>query len=248
VISNLVNNAAKFTDPGGRIDITVEREASLVRVVVQDNGIGIPHDRLASVFDMFVQVDSSIERRQGGLGIGLTLVRSIVDLHGGTIEARSPGPGRGSTFVMTLPVAAAPAEIPLVEDAGAPRGLRFLVVDDNTDSAESLALLLRVLGNHAETATSGERALEIAPRLRPDVVLCDLAMPGMSGFETARRLRAMEGRTGRLKLVALTGYGASEDRRLSREAGFDEHLIKPIDLAKLQALVGSLSGVASPPP
>jgi CheY-like chemotaxis protein len=207
---------------------------------VRDTGVGIAPDKLASVFDLFTQVDRSLDRAEGGLGIGLTLVKSLTELHGGTVEARSEGPGRGAEFVVRLPV----ARTPPAPDAGQadrpalgrspPR--RILVVDDNVDAAESLGMLLRLGGHDVRTAYDGMAAIQVASEFRPEVVLLDIGLPGISGYEVARRLRRESGLED-VFLVALTGYGQEEDRRRSQEAGFDSHLVKPADPTKLQELL-----------
>jgi PAS domain S-box-containing protein len=248
VLLNLLNNAAKYTEPGGHLGLTAEvvagegRPASL-EIRVRDTGVGIPKGMLPQVFEMFTQVDRSLERAQGGLGIGLSLVRGLVQLHGGTVEARSEGPGKGSEFVVRLPL---PPQVPLEPQpapGAAPAGTngsaarrRVLVVDDNIDSANSLGRLLDLLGYETHTAHDGPAALADASRFRPDVVLLDIGMPGMSGYELARRLRRLPGMS-RALLVALTGWGADDDRRRSHEAGIDYHLVKPVDISGLQELL-----------
>ena len=242
VLLNLLTNAAKYMDPGGRVDLVVKKAGGHAEIRVRDDGIGIAPDMLAGVFDMFRQEDSALDRSRGGLGIGLTLARRLVELHGGAIEAKSEGRGRGSEFLVVLPLAAAPAEGgepgAVGEDRppppGAPR--RILVVDDNRDAADSLARLLTLLGQRLETAHDGLEALEAFARFRPEIVLLDLGMPRLDGYETARRLRAMVG-GGEAFLVALTGWGQEDDRRRSREAGFDEHLTKPVEIAALQRIL-----------
>jgi PAS domain S-box-containing protein len=242
IVSNLLSNAGKFTDTGGTIALAVEDAGEVARIRVTDSGIGIPTDKLDTVFDIFVQLDATLERTHGGLGIGLTLVKSLVELHGGTVEAKSAGLGRGSEFIVSLPVAATGDRSHEVDHMPAPIAHRFLVVDDNEDSAESLAMLLRALGSEVQTAFSGHDALELVPAHRPDVVLCDIGMPGMSGYEVARRLRQTPGVERTFMLIALTGFGTEDDRRRSFEAGFDAHLVKPIDLEKLQSTLDALRG------
>ena len=235
---NLLDNAAKYTPAGGRIALTAERAGGDVVVSVKDTGIGIPPEKLDHLFDMFYQVDRSLERSHGGLGIGLTLVKRLVEMHGGTIEARSPGADRGSEFVVRLPVLAgepARAEEREPEEAR-PASRRILVVDDNRDSAESLALLLQVTGNDVRTAFDGLEAVEEAERFRPDVVLLDIGMPRLNGYEAARRIRD-EPWGKEMLLIAQTGWGQEEDRRRSQEAGFDAHLTKPVDHLKLLKLL-----------
>ncbi|WP_438021853.1 GAF domain-containing protein [Sorangium sp. So ce233] len=252
VFANLLNNAAKYTPGGGVIRLAAQREGAGVVVRVVDNGVGIPADMLPKVFDMFTQVVRSIDRAQGGLGIGLTLVRRLVELHGGTVHAESEGPGHGSTFTVRLPLAAAeePASRhsspgPAGRDAAA--ALRILVVDDNVDGAESLALLLRMSGHRTRAVHTGPEAMTAARELGADVVFLDIGLPGMSGYEVARRLRAEPGFAG-LVLVALTGWGTEDDRRQAREAGFDHHLTKPVDAAEVRRLVASVAQAAAARP
>ena len=238
VVANLLNNAAKFTPPNGRIELSVRAEDERVAVSVADNGIGIAPERLQEVFDAFVQLDSS-KPSAGGLGLGLTLARSIVRRHGGDLEARSAGLGQGAEFIMRLPIASAPAPVESAspaEEPPAPRR-RVLVVDDNVDAAQTLAAYLRLLGHRVESAVDGEAALRIAEVLHPDVAFIDLNMPRMDGAEVARRLRVTPwGRCARL--VALTGMGQQSDLERTREAGFDEHLTKPADLERVSRLAG----------
>jgi signal transduction histidine kinase/CheY-like chemotaxis protein len=244
VFSNLLNNAAKYGEPGGSISLTGERHGASVVVSVRDTGIGIPAPMLPRIFDMFTQVDSSLERAHGGLGIGLTLVRSLVELHGGTVEARSAGPGQGSEFTIRLPAVAiepddAPREAPSrPEPAEAPPRRRILVVDDNEDAATSLSLLLTLAGNEVRTGHDGLAAVEMAAAFRPTVILLDIGMPRLNGYEAARRIREQQGEE--VVLIALTGWGQDEDRRQAQEAGFDHHLVKPLDFAILQGLLAAV--------
>jgi PAS domain S-box-containing protein len=231
VFCNLLNNAARYTPQGGRIEVSATLKASVALVSVRDNGIGIPRDMLPRVFDMFTQVDRSLERARGGLGIGLTLVKQLVELHGGRVEARSAGLGQGSEFVVRLPVLADVGRPAVAPRSAAPvaakGGRRVLVVDDNEDAAESLAMLLRMMDLECVTAHDGLEGLRLAREQHPDVVLLDIGLPGMNGYDAAAAIRAEPwGRTA--TLVALTGWGQSEDRRRSREAGFDVHLVKPV--------------------
>jgi PAS domain S-box-containing protein len=244
VFLNLVNNAAKYTDPGGRIAITAERHGQHVAVVVRDSGIGIPADSLRTIFEMFAQVERSIERSEGGLGIGLTLVRRLVEMHGGTVEARSAGAGQGSEFEVRLPLAAARvdrASPGLAPGDTQPRRVaarRILIVDDNQDAADSLGLLLRMSGNDVETAHDGVAAVESATAFRPDIVLMDIGLPRLNGYEAAQRIRQQQG--GRnIILVAVTGWGQEEDRRRCLEAGFDHHMTKPVEYEALQRLLAA---------
>ncbi|MFO0877463.1 MAG: ATP-binding protein [Gemmataceae bacterium] len=244
VFANLLNNAAKYTDLGGRIHLSIERDGSEVVVRVTDTGVGIPAHMLAKVFDMFTQVDRSLEKTRGGLGIGLSLVKKLVEMHGGTVGARSNGHGTGSEFIVRLPVVLSLVDAQRAAGKGdekktASGRRRILVVDDNRDSANSLAMLLRVMGNDAQTAHDGLEALDVAPVFRPDVILLDIGMPRLDGYETARRIRSEPWGKG-VVLVAQTGWGQEEDKRRSREAGFDSHLVKPIDPAGLEKLLASL--------
>ncbi len=237
VLSNLLNNAARYTPEEGRVRLSVEARPGEVAFRVTDSGIGIPAEKLPQVFDMFTQAEPAKERSRGGLGIGLTLVKRLVEMHAGTVEASSAGPGLGSEFLVRLPV---PAGEPLRQAAPPPATLhpgndlfRVLIVDDNQDSAESLAMLLRMLGHDTRTAYDGAEGLKILEAYQPEVVLLDIGMPNMNGYEVARRIREQERLQGVL-LCAMTGWGQDEDRRKSREAGFDHHLVKPLDLAALQ--------------
>jgi PAS domain S-box-containing protein len=249
VLLNLLNNAAKYTPEGGRISLLVERADSQGVVRVRDTGMGIPAEMLPHIFELFTQVDRTLDRAEGGLGIGLTLVRRLTEMHGGRVEAHSEGPGQGSEFVVRLPLMQEePPAVALTESAdpvrpARPSGRRVLVVDDNRDSAESLALLLRLFGNDVRTAHDGRQGLVVAETYRPDVVLLDIGLPGLNGYEVARQLRERPKLAG-VVLVALTGFGTEEDRRQARAAGFDHHMVKPVDLDALQELLVSL-GAAS---
>ena len=236
VVGNLLNNACKFTEKRGRVRLSVEREAEQAVIRVRDNGIGIAADQLPLIFNMFMQADVSIERSVSGLGIGLALVKSLVEMHGGTVEAHSAGVGHGSEFVVRLPVTAeAPAPQPVDERTTA-AARRILVVDDSRDAAESLATLLELTGNETHTAHDGLEAVETAARVRPDLVLLDIGLPKINGYEAARRIREQPwGKS--LVLVALTGWGQDEDRQKSREAGFNGHVVKPVDIAALTKLL-----------
>lgn len=243
VIANLLNNSAKYTPEGGRITLTAERQGELVLLRVTDTGVGIPAEMLPQVFDMFTQVGRTLDRSQGGLGIGLTLVRRLVEMHGGTVDVESPGPGQGTTFTLCLPVAGPiePAR-PIAADGAEgqpPRRLRILVVDDNIDGAESLAMLLRLSGHETLTAHTGPEALATARSFQPDLIFLDIGLPGMDGYEVATRLRTEE--RPRSVLVALTGWGSEEDRRRSKKVGFDHHLTKPVDSEELDKLLGQLA-------
>jgi PAS domain S-box-containing protein len=238
VFLNLLNNAAKYTDRGGRIHLSAERQDGDVVVRVIDNGIGIPTDKLPQVFDLFAQLDPSMERSEGGLGIGLTLVQRLVAMHDGTVEAKSQGLGTGSEFIVRLPTrGAAVKQGPQATEQPFPvEKRRILIVDDNRDAADSLAVLLRMMGNEVHTAHDGLEAVGAAAAFKPDMVLLDISLPKLSGYEAARRIREQEGGKDML-LVALTGWSQEEDRRRSREAGFDHHMNKPVDFDILKQLL-----------
>jgi PAS domain S-box-containing protein len=246
VVWNLLNNAAKYTAEGGGIAVTVGQEGDGAVVRVRDTGMGIPAGMLDKIFDLFAQAERTLDRAEGGLGIGLTLVRRLTEMHGGTVEAHSDGPGQGSEFVVRLPLAAeaatpvGPVESLPARPHGPPiRGRRILIVDDNRDSAESLATLLRLLGNDVRTAYEGRQALAVAGAYRPDLVVLDIGLPGLNGYDVAAQLRTMPGLTGAV-LVALTGYGTEEDRHQAQTAGFNHHMVKPVNFDALQALLSSL--------
>jgi PAS domain S-box-containing protein len=243
VFGNLLTNSAKYTEPGGHIWLSAERTGREVIVSVRDTGIGIPADALPRIFDMFSQVDRSIERTTGGLGIGLALVKGLVEMHGGTVSADSPGLGQGSTFTVRLPALGQPAaatDTPIDEPRG-PTGpaRRILVVDDNRDSAESMAMMLQLTGNEVTTAHDGIAAVEAAERVRPEVILMDVGMPRLNGYEATRRIREQPWGQGTV-IIALTGWGQDVDRVQSRQAGCDGHLVKPIALADLDKLLATL--------
>jgi PAS domain S-box-containing protein len=243
VISNLLNNAAKYSSPRGQISLTVTGEDGEALINVRDKGIGIPAHLLPRVFDMFMQIEGSLNRSQGGLGVGLTIVRRLVELHGGSVEARSEGEGRGSEFIIRLPTVAGPAEEPgptANRPVGKVAGHRVLIADDNADAADSLAMMLRIMGNEVRTAHDGQAAVEVAADFRPDVILLDIGMPRLSGHEACGRIRALRGGKD-AHIVALTGWGQKNDRVRSRQAGFDGHLVKPIEPAALEKLLAELS-------
>ncbi len=247
VIANMLNNAAKYTPRGGTISLSVVREPEHVTIRVHDSGIGIAPELLESIFDMFVQADTRLEREMGGLGIGLTLVRHFVEMHGGTVRALSDGSGRGSEFVVTLPVVAPQPAARSNEPGAHPRkqpqgGLRILVVDDSRDSADSMSSLLRTFGNDVAVANSGIEALEHLAERPPEVVLLDIGMPGMNGYEVARRIRA-DPLSKDVLLIAITGWGQATDRSLSREAGFDHHMVKPVNIDMLLAAMHTRGSV-----
>jgi CheY-like chemotaxis protein len=247
VFSNLLHNAAKFTSPGGRIDVTGEVEGGELIVRVIDNGIGIAPGMLSGVFEMFAQADQSLERTHAGLGVGLTLARRLVELHGGTLCAQSEGAERGSQFVVRLPVAAAhPVEPPRAEPAPAAMpasGRRVLVVDDNEDFANSLAVILRSLDNEVRVAHDGEAALALVQDWQPDVGFLDIGLPKLNGYDLARALRA-RATTARITLVAVTGWGQENDRQRAFDAGFDQHLVKPADPARVIEILGTVGRAA----
>jgi signal transduction histidine kinase len=243
VVDNLVDNACKYTDPGGRIAVSVAIDGSQATVAVEDTGLGIPEDKLATIFEMFAQVDRTIDRAAGGLGLGLTLVKRLIEMHGGTVEAFSDGPGRGSRFHLYLPVEKSPARASTASASRrAKRPLpprRILVVDDNPDSATSLALLLRIGGHETHTAKDGLEAVAAAEWFHPDVALLDLGLPKLSGVDVARRIRQQPWGKDML-LVALTGFGQDDDRRQSKDAGFDAHMVKPVDHDTLMEVIATL--------
>jgi len=239
VFCNLLNNAAKYTDPSGRIDLNVERVGNEAFVRVKDNGTGILADMQARIFDLFIQADRSLDRSQGGLGIGLTLVKRLVEMHGGNVEAHSEGVGSGSEFTVRLPVVPEVAAIdrPIACDAvPAGQGLRLLLAEDNQDTAETMAILLRKLGHEVEAVHDGAAALQAIQTFRPDVLLVDIGLPVLNGYQVAERVR-QQPELRHIRLIALTGYGQQEDCDRSRAAGFEHHLVKPVDVAKLQELL-----------
>ncbi len=239
VFVNLVTNAIKYTPPGGAVAVRVEREGEAAVVRVRDTGVGIAREMLPRIFDLFTQVAGTLDRSQGGLGIGLTLVRSLVELHSGTVEAHSEGAGRGSEFVVRLPLAVASRDAPTTtaDEAGAGPGRRVLLIEDNPDTRELLTLLLEARGHEVHAAADGPQGVERALALSPDALIIDIGLPGLDGYGVARRLRAHFG--GRVLLVALTGYGQPEDERRALDAGFDAHCTKPVDPARLDRLLAA---------
>jgi len=242
VVSNLIQNACKYTPPGGTVSVVLEEGEAGAELRVRDNGVGIPADFLPRIFDRFTQIATGNNRSRGGLGLGLTLVQGIVTLHGGSVEARSDGPQQGSEFVVRLPHSSrrpAAAEVQPADDrpaAASPPSRRVLVVDDNADNTAALSMLLRQLGHDVEVADDGEMALARAEYFRPDVILLDIGIPKMDGYAVCRELRQQEwGR--KIRVIAQTGFGDEQDRRRSAEAGFDGHLVKPIDPARLGAVL-----------
>jgi PAS domain S-box-containing protein len=244
VFLNLLNNAAKYTPESGLVSVEAYAENGDAVVCVRDSGVGIAPDLLPKIFELFVQGNRSLDRSEGGLGIGLTLVREIVRLHGGKVSATSDGPGRGSRFEVRLPLCEPEARNEAAAAAQpartAPAGRRVLVVDDNRDAADSLAMLLRAIGNDVQTAHDGGEALRIAESWPPEYALLDIGLPGMSGYTLAERLRALPGLAD-TTLVAITGYGQEEDRKRSKAAGFDHHFVKPVDFDALSAILGGKS-------
>jgi signal transduction histidine kinase/CheY-like chemotaxis protein len=240
ILGNILNNAAKYTEPYGRIEINVFNVGDTVEIAVKDNGIGISKEILPQVFDLFTQSEKALDRAQGGLGIGLTVVKHLVEKHGGTIVASSEGLGKGSEFRVMFPLveppqADLPSSTPLQEESV---GRRILVVDDNPDARELLAEFLTIIGNDVITASDGNSALSAALEALPAIIILDLGLPGMDGYEVAKKLRTVDGLEDTL-LIALTGYGQPGDRRRTREAGFDHHLVKPVDLNDIKALIDS---------
>jgi signal transduction histidine kinase/ActR/RegA family two-component response regulator len=243
VIANLLNNAAKYTDPGGQIWLTARRERTEAVVTVRDNGMGIPQVMLARIFDLFTQAERTYSRAQGGLGVGLTLVRTLVEMHGGSVEARSEGPGKGSEFEVRLPASWQKREPGdsdrWAQPSEALSGHRILIVDDNRDAADSLGMLLELYGANVCVVRDGPAALAALDTYRPDVVLLDIGMPGMDGYEVARRAREKPD-FHNLTLITLSGWGQEEDRHRSRDAGIDHHLVKPVDVGALERLLANV--------
>jgi signal transduction histidine kinase/ActR/RegA family two-component response regulator len=250
VFANLLNNAAKYTACGGVIQVIEECDGAAAVVRIRDSGFGIAPALLPHVFELFAQADRTLDRAQGGLGIGLTLVKTLVELHGGTVTASSGGIGQGSEFVVRLPLIQAPGAPPPATEAlpppAAAAALHVLVVEDNKDAADSLAMLLKLWGHRVRTSHDGLAGLTAARHTRPEVVLLDIGLPGMDGYEVARQLRQEFGPA--IRLVAMTGYGQEEDRRRAWEAGFNAHLVKPADPATLQALLAQSDLIAGPAP
>jgi CheY-like chemotaxis protein len=242
VLTNLLTNASKYNDEQGQIEIVVQQEGGEVVLRVRDTGVGISPELLPHVFDLFTQAERSLDRSQGGLGVGLTVVQRLVQMHGGTVQAFSAGMGKGSEFVVRLPLLPpdqSPSEA-ISAAAPQPKGLRILVVDDNRDAANSFAALLKIDGHQVEVAYSGTAALRAAQSWQPDAVLLDLGLPGMDGYEVARQLRR-DPELANVRLIAISGYGQEADRQRSKAAGFDEHLVKPVDPGKLSAVLASIS-------
>lgn len=243
VLTNLLNNAAKYTGEEGHITLTAVQEDACAVIRVADNGMGIAPEILPHVFDLFIQADRSLAHSQGGLGVGLTLVKKLVEMQGGSISAASAGIDRGSEFTVRLPLlssaAAATSVVPPVPSPAA-SGLRILVADDYSDVAESLAVLLRMEGHEVKAVMCGEEAVACAPSFRPHVVLLDIGLPDLDGYAVAQRLRALPA-TCSAELIAVTGYGQDDDRQRSRAAGFDHHLLKPVDFSAIRAILAGVS-------
>jgi signal transduction histidine kinase len=248
IVGNLLSNASKFTERGGHIWLTAETalrgegsdQPAEVVVRVRDDGVGIDSEALPRIFDLFVQVDSSVERKQQGLGIGLTLVKVLTEMHGGRLSVASAGPGKGAEFSVTLPaMSEPPASLPATPaarpaDSRSPR--RILIVDDNRDAAESLAILLKLHGHTTQTAFGADEAMENAATMKPDLILLDLGMPRINGYDVAKQIRSHDwGKN--IRLIAVTGWGQEDDVRRSREAGFEHHLVKPVDMKQLERLL-----------
>lgn len=240
VFGNLLSNAAKYTPPGGDIELFVEPAKDIVDITVRDNGSGIPPDQLDRIFEMFTQVDRTLERAQGGLGIGLMLVKRLVEMHGGTVRAHSEGQGKGSTFVVRLPVTAIQEVAPQHSATGVSAVARkVLVVDDNRDAVESLVAVLALEGHDVIAAYDGKEAITVGEQVRPEVILMDIGMPGMNGHEACRHIRTLDWGQ-RATILALSGWGQEEDRRASMEAGFDAHLVKPVDMDVLLEMLSAI--------
>jgi CheY-like chemotaxis protein len=237
VIGNLLQNASKFTPSRGRIELSVRRQGSDVAIRVRDTGVGIAPEMLSRVFELFAQGDVAMDRSRGGLGIGLTLVKQLIEMHGGKVVARSEGLGKGSEFEISLPVLNDQVAGTAAESTATTKGSsRVLIVEDNADAAESLQMLLELLGHQVSVAPDGFTALDMLGVGAFDVLLIDIGLPGMDGYALASRIRMLPG-ANTMRLVALTGYGQDDDRRRALAAGFDHHLVKPVDIDRLQALI-----------
>jgi CheY-like chemotaxis protein len=250
VFGNLLSNAYRYSPAGTRISARAAREYGQAVVTIADHGIGIPADKLDAIFELFTQIDRSTEQSIGGLGIGLHLVKTLIDMHGGTVVAHSEGRGKGSEFSVRLPLVPAPAIKP--QPAAVPpqpkrQGNRILVVDDNVDAAKTLAMLLKLGGNETQTAHDGEQAVEKAAAFSPQVVLLDIGLPKLNGYDACRAIRRQPGHNG-MVIIALTGWGQEEDRQKSAEAGFDAHLVKPVDHAELLKLLQRICPSNDRPP
>jgi CheY-like chemotaxis protein len=245
IVSNLLENASKYTEPGGHVELKVGQRAGEAMLSVRDDGIGLAPESQELIFELFAQVDGSLARTSGGLGIGLTLVRRLLDLHGGRIEVRSAGLGQGAEFIVRLPLERAMPASDTAAATGARSAVptaashRVLIVDDNADAADTMGLLVQHWGHEVATANDGLTALEVARQFVPDLALVDIGLPGMDGYEVARRMRDLNPE---IVLVALTGYGRAADRDAARAAGFDRHMVKPADLDELQRLMATKAG------
>jgi signal transduction histidine kinase len=244
VLSNLLNNAAKYTPEGGRIELVARRENADAVIEVRDNGIGIPTEMLPKVFDLFIQVGKTLDRSQGGLGIGLALVKKLVEMHRGTVDVKSEGLGRGSVFTVRLPIAGDASEVvqlatSTLSTSEAQQVVRILIVDDNADGASSLSRVLSFAGHSVRAANDGIHALAIAREFCPEMVLLDIGLPGMDGYEVAKNLRRMP-ELSRTVLVAVTGWGSEDDRKKTHDAGIDHHLTKPVEMSQLDVLLAGV--------
>jgi CheY-like chemotaxis protein len=233
-IANILTNAAKYTDPGGEIRLEVQKRGTVIVIVIADNGMGIAGELLPRIFELFVQGDRSLDRSQGGLGIGLSVVQRLIEMHDGRVAAFSDGPGLGSTFEIHLPLISPPDNFAGKQLQRGVQAKRILIVDDNADAANSLALVLKIDGHETEAVYSAKAALEYAASWRPDVILLDIGLPDMNGYEVAGRIRAARES---VQLIALTGYGQAEDIRRARSAGFDAHVIKPVDFEVMGRII-----------
>jgi CheY-like chemotaxis protein len=239
IVVNLLNNAARYTAPGGRIELSAGADDAHVVLRVKDTGAGIPRNQFKNIFEPFTQLRPSLDRSMGGLGIGLALVRKLVELHGGTVAAHSDGAGQGSEFAVRLPLVSHTAEAPSPQKPPPFVHRRVLLIEDNHDGREMLANLLRLWGHEVEETSDGARGLDMVLRQPPDVALVDIGLPGLDGYELARRARAAPGGSA-VRLIAVTGYGQPEDRRRAAEAGFDGHFVKPVDLDRLARILADL--------
>jgi two-component system, sensor histidine kinase len=237
IVTNLLINAGKYTPPGGSITVTVEERDGQAVLRVRDTGLGLDKDLLPVVFDLFVQGGRTLDRSQGGLGIGLSLVKRLVELHGGTITARSDGPGTGSEFEVRLPAIAAVQPVANAPEVERSPGRDVLIVEDNDDAREMLKIMLELGGHKVQTARDGKAGVEAALQTRPEIALIDIGLPGLNGYEVAREIRGRF--NGAIRLVAITGYGMPDDELRAKEAGFDEHLIKPVDWQQLTRVLGA---------
>jgi CheY-like chemotaxis protein len=239
-VANILTNAAKYTDPRGQIHVELRREQGLAIIEIEDSGVGLPPELLPLIFELFVQGDRTLDRSQGGLGIGLSVVQRLVEMHSGSVTAHSEGANRGARFQIRLPLIDAPSTT--VSETQTPRvpSRRVLVVDDNADAADSMAMMLKLASHEVQSAYTAHAALEQLGSFEPDVVLLDIGLPQMDGYEVARRMRAQRKST---FLVAVTGYGHADDRRRAHAAGFDEHFVKPVDIPSLERLLNNLERV-----